>query len=1465
MLSKRSLSLLIAISMIIQIWTASGIVVAAPSGPEVHVASISGPLLASTYPADNDVVVPANAIFQIRFDETVQKASVSGSTAAVSIYEQLTNTLVETIVVAASSTSKISVSGNVVTIYPASTSLVSGKSYYVLVDQGAFVSSNGVFAGVTNATAWNFTAIGSDSTKPVVINSNPLNSGTIAATDALSLNFSEIVTAAVGNIRIIRSDIGEEQVISVLSSNVTGNGTTQIQIQPPTRLDADENYYVLIDQGAFVDRSGNVFDGFTAASQWAFHTNPSAISAPLLSPMNGSTGVAYDDPVLTMTFVTAMHAGSGSVRIKKVATNETVQTVPVTSSNISANGLVVSIPLNDLAMSTPYYVQVDSGALLNASNELYLGITDAISWTFATIDAVDAAKPLASLLTPVDNGTLGSTTGALTIKFNERVYPVSGSITIRNSNGSLFCSIPVTSAGVVGGGTDTITITSCASFLQGSSYSVQISPTAFRDASDNYYVGIGSSDYSSWNFTISTDAVAPELIATDPVTDSTSIRRSALELTGTFNEDVQVSSGATATLNTATGSVVTPISLTITRHPTDGKKILFAIPSGVTLNVNTVYYVNIPVGAIRDTAGNPFQGILNPYRWSFKTVVSDTTAPVLNTVTIDSTSVILTYDQELDRTAVPNAAQYYVSVNTIARSVTTVTVTGTQVKLTLSSGVLVGQAVKVSFSSGVLRNLGSPPILAGSFASREVTNATDTSIPRPSSGTIASAVVTLAFTKPLAPITASNATSQFNVRLNGTLYTPSVAYTSGSNLILILPSAYQGTGSVTVSYTPGVGGEHLKDTTGYTVSAFSEFFILNGNDTVAPILSTGITAGNKIMLLYNEGLRTTTIPPITSFSVLINGASAVVSNVAINNNTVELTVNQTIAVGQAVLVTYVPGTPALADLTGNPAQVFAGYQIVSGNSSTAALSSATVSGNILTLNYSAALSTSIIPSNAQFVIRADGSYIGVNTVTVSGTQVVLTLNSQVRAGQVVRLSYFASGSLLKDLANQNVAAFNDYAVTISSSGSGVIANLPNYLMTDGENGVQFNSVAISKQTGTSANGRSINRYVVNSDYLSSAFVWAKSSGTQLKSPTITVEVPSTEAAALVQLPIYALVDASSRVSNGAIRVEYGDLRFELPLSAIKYTQEVVALGGSLTNSTIEIKMERTTDSKLTSAIGGSSAVILGLPVDFSVNVLSAGKQSEVKQFDQYVTRTFVIPASSASQLSQLTVVRMDDSTGALSYVPTVAESGTGGIHVSFKRKGNSTYAIVRKAPTTFSDMTNHWANGDVSLLTSKWIVSGTSFTAYSPNKAITRADFAKYIANGLGLTGNTSGAARFRDVGANGKDAAYIGAVSDAGIISGKTNGNFDPNAAITREEMASMMLRAMNYAGVQPSSASLTKFADHTKIGTWATNAVAACVDAGIITGVTTTTFQPKANATRAQAAVMIVRMLQYSELLQS
>lgn len=108
--------------------------------------------------------------------------------------------------------------------------------------------------------------------------------------------------------------------------------------------------------------------------------------------------------------------------------------------------------------------------------------------------------------------------------------------------------------------------------------------------------------------------------------------------------------------------------------------------------------------------------------------------------------------------------------------------------------------------------------------------------------------------------------------------------------------------------------------------------------------------------------------------------------------------------------------------------------------------------------------------------------------------------------------------------------------------------------------------------------------------------------------------------------------------------------------------------------------------------------------------------------------------------------------------------------------------------------------------------------------------------------------------------SAYIGAAAEAGIITGNTDGTFRPDRPITREQMAIMMVRAMNYGG-QPvvlntsAASALSKFNDSKKIQS--KDSVAKAVQEGIIQGMTSKTFVPQGNATRAQAAVMLKRVL--------
>ncbi|MEI0739184.1 SwmB domain-containing protein [Paenibacillus sp. JTLBN-2024] len=120
-----------------------------------------------------------------------------------------------------------------------------------------------------------------------------------------------------------------------------------------------------------------------------------------------------------------------------------------------------------------------------------------------------------------------------------------------------------------------------------------------------------------------------------------------------------------------------------------------------------------------------------------------------------------------------------------------------------------------------------------------------------------------------------------------------------------------------VSYKPG--NYPLQDSRGQNISAFTDFFVRNYQDTKPPVFKKPKARTKKVTLTYNEPLSTTNIPMKSQFSVLVNGAPNYVSAVEVKNNQVILTLATSINKLSKVTISYVPGTSRLTDLNGNAA------------------------------------------------------------------------------------------------------------------------------------------------------------------------------------------------------------------------------------------------------------------------------------------------------------------------------------------------------------------------------------------------------------------------------------------------------------------------------------------------------------------------------------------------------------------
>ena len=169
-----------------------------------------------------------------------------------------------------------------------------------------------------------------------------------------------------------------------------------------------------------------------------------------------------------------------------------------------------------------------------------------------------------------------------------------------------------------------------------------------------------------------------------------------------------------------------------------------------------------------------------------------------------------------------------------------------------------------------------------------------------------------------------------------------------------------------------------------------------------------------------------------------------------------------------------------------------------------------------------------------------------------------------------------------------------------------------------------------------------------------------------------------------------------------------------------------------------------------------------------------------------------------------------------------------------------------------------WYKEAVDYVAEKGLMQGTAANTFSPNITTTRAMIVTILYRLEGSPA-VSGTSPFDDV-ASGQwyTDAVIWANSN-GIVKGYGDGNFGPADNITREQMAAIMFRYSNFKGYDTSKAAdLSGYTDASDISDWAVPAMKWANAEGLITGCTPTTLVPRGEATRAQAATILMRYIE-------
>lgn len=178
--------------------------------------------------------------------------------------------------------------------------------------------------------------------------------------------------------------------------------------------------------------------------------------------------------------------------------------------------------------------------------------------------------------------------------------------------------------------------------------------------------------------------------------------------------------------------------------------------------------------------------------------------------------------------------------------------------------------------------------------------------------------------------------------------------------------------------------------------------------------------------------------------------------------------------------------------------------------------------------------------------------------------------------------------------------------------------------------------------------------------------------------------------------------------------------------------------------------------------------------------------------------------------------------------------------------------------TSFADVTgNVWYLDAVTQLEDLGIVKGNEKGLFEPAKDVTRAEFAQMLYNYGVSVGAFEGVepVKFADV--NSKDQWFYEAVTTlaaTGAVNGYPDGNFYPNRTITRAEMATMIYRFLGLNQIFDD-----QFSDVVNESAWYYNAVTVLGGFGIVNGMGDGTFAPAATANRAQAAQIVVNMINF------
>ena len=438
----------------------------------------------------------------------------------------------------------------------------------------------------------------------------------VAKTETLKLYFDEDVKVGTGTVEIYRWDGVLAQAASLVT--VAADKRT-VSLGNLTILPTDQEYYIIVNAGIVTDvNDGMAYAGLTDVKVWKFilkdDAKPKVNSyMPIVSntPVTTDLTLNFDRNVsLTGAGYVAVYesaAGGDAIQIWRGADN-------ATTNALSVSGSTATVNISDLAVNTPYFVEVAAGTFKGTTSGVSQDAIARSAWSFTT--EVNANPVIiAGGYSPAMDATQVDVNSDLMITFDMPVQAGSGNIQLHAADGSMVYNFDVTNTAQVTFAGDKVTV-NLPTMMITSQYYVIIPATAIRNTtySPEYFGGI-TVPYS-WKFNTTTDLVAPTVVANSYTPMGMVGTPEGITFKIKFSEVVMAGAGAITIKNTTDNTVIAT------------NEVMFNADSTVTFKAATAltyaqYSVLIPANGVKDGNNNFYDP--TALAWNFE--ISDLTAP----------------------------------------------------------------------------------------------------------------------------------------------------------------------------------------------------------------------------------------------------------------------------------------------------------------------------------------------------------------------------------------------------------------------------------------------------------------------------------------------------------------------------------------------------------------------------------------------------------------------------------------------------------------------------------------------------------------------------------------------------------------------------------------------------------------------------------------------------------------------